>query len=291
MVNEMSDITLNLIGVGVVTFASYYRVVTINSHSGYQKDEDAYFRIYKRDECPIGRALIGTKIIRERTIWECIAILINGIVFIATILIETKIKGQVEFLYSKTFNWWFAFTVLQIGIWELGLYIYIRFLIFRKKERIKLPESPKNKSILELEKTAEHYASIYDPIDDSNIYVLNAYRPIYCLRDKGDYYRVAYFDEIVNDHQSVILYLFDKNGQKLLYEEVHNPVLGKEDFLELKPGTLVSEVKEMDIRGIYSGFQKSSTDKRSLHITNDWHFIEIHYDYDYRIQEVVCELL
>ena len=291
MVNEVSDIILYVIFVGVVTSASYYRVVTINSHSGHQKDEDTYIPIYRRDESTIGRALIGTKIIRERTIWECIAILINGIVFIATILIETKIKGQVEFLYSKTFNWWFAFTVFQVGIWELGLFIYIRFLIFRKKERIKLPESPKDKSIFDLVKTAEHYASIYDPIDDSNIYVLNAYRPIYCLRDKGDYYRVAYFDEIVKDYQSIILYLFDKNGQKILYEEVHNPTLGKEAFLELKPGTLVSEVKEMDIRGIYSGFQKSSTDKRSLHITKDWYFIEIRYDYFFRIQEVLCELV
>ena len=286
----MSDTALYVIFVVILTAGLYYRTVTINK-VGYQKQEDAYFPIYRRDESTIGRELVGTKIIRERTIWECIAILVNGIIFIATILIKAKLKGQTEFLYSKTFSWWFAFTLLQIGIWELGIFIYIKILILRKKERIKLPESPKDKSIFELEKTAEHYASIYDPIDDSNIYVLNAYKPIYCLRDKGDYYRVAYFDEIVNDHQSVILYLFDKNGHKLLYDEVHEPTLGKEAFLELKPGTLVSEVKEMDPKGIYSGFQKNSTDKRTLHITNDGYFIEIRYDYDYRIQEVVCELI
>ena len=196
-----------------------------------------------------------------------------------------------RFLYSSFFFFFLLFTGFQILLWDLGVFVYIKILILRKKERIKLPESPKNKSILELEKTAEHYASIYDPIDTSNIYVLNAYKPIYCLRDKGDYYRVAYFDEIVKDYQSIILYLFDKNGQKLLYEEVHNPVLGKEAFLELKPGTLIIEVKEMDPKGIYSGFQKSSADRKSWHITNDWCFIEIRYDYFSRIQEVLCELV
>ncbi len=278
----MSDTAYYILGEMIVTIGIIYRAQTISSRN-YLKDEDAFIPI-KRKEGEVG-------IIRGRVPWECAGMLLNGILFIITILIKTKIQGQTDFLYSNIVFLWIMFTGFLVPLWDLGVYIYIRILIKRKKERIKLPESPKDKSILELEKTAEHYASIYDPIDDSNIYVLNAYKPIYCLRDKGDYYRVAYFDEIVNDHQSVILYLFDKNGQKLLYEEVHNPTLGKEAFLELKPGTLVSEVKEMDIRGIYSGFQKSSTDKRSLHITNDWHFIEIHYDYDYRIQEVVCELL
>ena len=167
----------------------------------------------------------------------------------------------------------------------------IKTLILLKKERIKLPISPKDKSIFELEKDAEHFASIYDPIDDSNIYILNAYKPIYCLRDMGDYYRVAYFNEILNDHRSIIIYLFDKNGQKLLYEEINKPALAKEQFLELKPGTLVSEVKEMDPQGIYNGFQKNSTDKRSLHITKDGYFIEIRYDYFSRITEVLFELI
>ena len=74
-------------------------------------------------------------------------------------------------------------------------------------------------------------------------------------------------------------------------DEVYEPTLGREAFLELKPGTLVSEVKEMDPKGIYNGFQKNSTDKRSLHCTNDGYFIEVYYDYDYRIQELGCELI
>lgn len=286
----MSDTALNVIFVGVMTFASYYRTVTIN-HTGYQKEEDAYFPIQRRDESIIGRELLGTSIIRKRTVWECIEILTNGLIFIATILINTRIQGKPVFLYSNTILWWYAFTAFQIGIWELGVFIYIKILKYHKKERIKLPVSPKDKSIFELEKNAEHYASIYDPIDDSNIYVLNAYKPIYCLRDKGDYYRVAYFNEILNDHQSIILYLFDKNGQKLLYEEVCKPFLKKEDYLELQPGTVISDVKELDPKGIYSGFQKSSTDRRSLHIAKDGYLIEIQYDYFSRIQEVKCELI
>ena len=276
--DEMSVVCFVL----VATMASFYRVATIN-HGEYQKNEDAYFPIRRK-------RFIHEIIIRERTICECGGILLNAMVFIAIVYIKKTYLGNTNFLFTKRFIVWYIYTSFQVLFWDIGVFVYLK-IASKKKERIKLPESPKDKSIFDLVKTAEHYASIYDPIDDSNIYVLNAYKPIYCLRDKGDYYRVAYFDEIVKDYQSIILYLFDKNGQKILYEEVHDPVLGKEAFLGLKSGTLISEVKEMDPRGIYSGFQKSSSDKRSLHITKDWYFIEIRYDYFFRIQEVLCELV
>lgn len=276
--DEMSVVCFIL----VATMASFYRAATIN-HGEYQKNEDAYFPIRRK-------RFMHEKIIRERTIWECGGILLNAIVFIVIMYIKKRNLGNSNFLFTKRFIAWYVYTAFQVLFWDVGVFVYLK-IASKKKQRIILPESPKDKSIFELEKTAEYYASIYDPIDDSNIYVLNAYKPIYCLRDKGDYYRVAYFNEILNDHQSIVLYFFDKNGQKLLYEEVYEPFLEKDAFLELQPGTSITAVKEMDPKGIYSGFQQSSTDKRSLHIAKNGYIIEIHYDYFSRIQEVLCELV
>lgn len=97
----MSDTAYYILGEMIVTIGLIYRAQTISSRN-YLKDEDAFIPI-KRKEGEVG-------IIRGRVPWECAGILLNGILFIITILIKTKIQGKTDFLYSNIVFLWIMFT-------------------------------------------------------------------------------------------------------------------------------------------------------------------------------------
>ena len=102
----MSDVTEEIIFVVVMTLASFYRAATVNFRE-YQKEEDAFFPIRRMPNWKILRKLHFDLIVRERTIWECAGIVLNGFIFIATILIKTQLLGHTRFLYSTFFIIWF----------------------------------------------------------------------------------------------------------------------------------------------------------------------------------------
>ena len=106
----MLDITIDIVGVIVITIGVLYRAATINSNN-YLKDEDAFI--------PIRRKKGKVGIIRERVLWECGGILLNGIVFLLTIIIKTIVQGQVRFLYSSFFSYGCSLQDFKFccGIW------------------------------------------------------------------------------------------------------------------------------------------------------------------------------
>ncbi len=273
--------------VAVISLLSFLRAAGIN-YKDYQKNEDAFFPIRRIKVGKIGRIIGITPIIRERTIWECGEILLNCIVYYVVVALK-KQSGSTDFLLSREFICWDVFTTFQLLIWEIVVFLHIKVCISKKKQRIKIPVSPDDKNIFELEKEALSVPFISTGFSTENMYKLNAYIPIYCLRDKGDYYRVAYFDKLIAN--TICIHYYDKSGNEMFKACFFSPRNRKEQFVQLKSGTLYSQVCEMDPGGCYEGVPRNAKGKKSLHCSSDGFFIEIYYDYDNQIQEIVYELI
>lgn len=262
------------------------------SRMNEQKDEDAFFSLKRRIPGRLNRLFPHYKnhykIIRRRAVLECYAILLNGLLFVATATIVGLINGNMGFLHSTPFTIWIGFTVLQIPLWEIGVKIYIKCCILFKKERIQLPVSDPNKSILELSALAT--PAIDKIIISENIYLLNAYKTIYCLRDKGEYNRVAYYMD-PPWAPAMQVHFYDKKGNERFSNLLWRLGCDKEQLTALQPGTSITKVKELDPNGYYGETPYGYTGRISLHCTNDGFWIEIRYNHYGNIEEISCELI
>ena len=253
------------------------------------KDEDAFFPIKRRKLGEIGKRLHLLPIVRVRAVWSRIIAFVNALVFCTVVIISKKTSGNIDFVLSNKFRYWIIFTAALPLIVKLGFYICIRYKLFKKCERIKLPESPKEENIKELAVSAVPALKKNFPV--YNIYVLNAYKPIYCLRSKSGYNRVAYYDDIYSPlMNSVWVHFFSPEGyrKQSYFFALHENVRDKNQFQELRRGTLLPQVQEMDPGGCY---EEVWNHRKSFHCTSDGYWIEISYDSENKVQEVSCELL
>lgn len=280
-----------LVIITLITIGYIGRAYDINRME-VQKDEDAYFPIKRRISGRFNRFFQHYKkhykIIRRRAVLECYAILLNGLLFVVTASIVGLINGNMGFLHSTPFMIWIGFTVLQIPLWEIGVKIYIKCCILFKKERIQFPVSDPDKSILELSELAT--PAIDKIIISENIYLLNAYKTIYCLRDKGEYNRVVYYMDPPWD-PGMQVHFFDKKGNERFSNYFWTLECDKEQLTALQPGTSITRVKELDPNGYYGETPYGYTGRISLHCTNDGFWIEIRYNHYGNIEEISSELI
>ena len=177
-------------------------------------------------------------------------------------------------------------------LFSFALAIFILTTIFcscaKDEGNLNVQVSPPDKSLIDLSTKTYEESQLAEIAEfRGSMTELNAKHPIECLRENHDYYRVSYLGK-----DRVAVLVFDRTGRKLM-GNVYNLRKQKSDFVGLKNGQTLDDVKKIDPDGEYSFLYTGRNDspKESSHYTKDGYLITIKYDVTNNIIGIDEELI